>query len=108
MALADTVTGDGKVLGGSTETGSYTETVVRSDGSKRLVTTYFTDVRVERKWYALTLAAVNAYIDGHPNDNVSYTLVNEGGPIQGYEMTVQSVTRSVTGVTITPAPDVED
>jgi hypothetical protein len=105
MALATTVTGDGKAISGSTETGSYSSPfgVSRDGETKRIITTYFTEIRTERKWYALTGGAIDSYIAANPTANVSFTLVNE--VTQAYEMTVTTVSRTITQITITNAPE---
>ena len=107
MALSETITGTGQVISGSTEKGTYAENITKKDGSQWILTTYFDETRQELKWYALTKAAIDTYIAANPTYNVTYSLTNENSPIQGYEMTVQSVTRTITGVQITTAPDVE-
>lgn len=108
MALATTVTGGGKLISGSTETGSYSSPfgVSRDGETKRIITVYFTEVRAERKWYALTSGAIGSYIAAHPNANVSFTLVNE--VTQAYEMTVTTIERTITQITITNAPEPEE
>lgn len=108
MALATTVTGDGKVISGSTETGSYSSPfeVSRDGKTKRIITTYFREIRTERKWYALTGGAIDSYIAANPTANVSFALVNE--VTQAYEMTVITVSRTITQITITNAPEPEE
>jgi hypothetical protein len=109
MALAESVTGAGKVISGGTETGSYSQVLQRGTATDpkpdRLLTVFYTDVRSERKWYALTKAAIDAYIAANPTVNVNYSITNE---VTGaYEMTVTTVTRTVTGYSITTIEETE-
>lgn len=103
MALSETVTGAGKAISGSTEIGSYSQVIKRTQDDKpdKLLTVFYTDVRSETKWYALTKGAIDAYITANPKANVSYALTNENSPIPAYEMTVTSLSRTVTGYSLT-------
>ncbi|GEM_PF-6109079 len=95
MALATSVTDDGKVVGGGVEIGSYSQSITKKDNSVWLLTTYFSDVREEKKWYALTYAAITAYIAANPTANVCYSMTSD--VTNGYDMTVTKVTRTTTG-----------
>lgn len=117
MALADTVTGDGKLTSISLESGSYeqTKTKILSNGEevKKLITTYFTDVSREYTWYALTANAVLTYIEDHPMTYVegdptrwiNTTMTND--KLQSWELTVGEKTRLITNVIIKNAPEPE-
>lgn len=105
MALSETVTGAGKAISGGTEIGSYSQVIQRGTAQNpqpdQLLTVFYTDVRSEVKWYALTKAAIDAYITANPTANVSYALTNDNSPIPCYEMTVTSFSRTVTGYSLT-------
>lgn len=109
MALASTVTGDGKAISGGTEIGSYTQVLQRGTATDplpdQLLTVFYTDVRSELKWYALTKAAIDSYITANPTANVNYSIVDE--ITNGYEMTVTTLTRTVTGYSITTITETE-
>lgn len=109
MALAESVTGAGKAISGGTETGSYSQVLQRGTETDpkpdKLLTVYYTDVRTERKWYALTKGAIDRYIADNPKANVSYSIVNEA--TNAYEMTVTTLTRIVTGYSITTIKETE-
>jgi hypothetical protein len=109
MALAESVTGAGKAISGGTETGSYTQVLQRGTATNpkpdQLLTVYYTDVRTEVKWYALTKAAIDAYILANPTANVNYSITNE---VTGaYEMTVTTSARIVTGYSLTTIKETE-
>lgn len=98
MALANTITGAGQVISGSTEKGKYAENITKNDGTQWILTTYFDETRQEIKWYALTLSAIAAYKAENPDANISYSLTNQ---VTGaYEMTVVNVSRNITGYTL--------
>ena len=109
MALAESVTGAGKAISGGTETGSYTQVLQRGTATNplpdQLLTVYYKDVRTELKWYALTKAAIDAYILANPTVNVNYSITNE---VTGaYEMTVTTLTRTITGYSLTTITETE-
>lgn len=107
MALAESVTGAGKAISGSTETGSYSQVIQRGTESNplpnQLLTVFYTEVRSELKWYALTKGAIDQYIAANPTANVAYSIINEA--TSGYEMTVSSLTRTITGYSLTTMPE---
>jgi len=104
MGLGD-MTGAGKVISGSTETGSYQFVQVSTDqdgeNSRSMQTTVsFTEVRETLKWYAVTKASIVTYIGAHADANVNYDLINDKST-DGYDVTVDTVTREiVSSVTI--------
>ena len=103
MALANTITGAGQVISGSTEKGQYAENITKNDGTQWILTTYFDDTRQEIKWYALTLAAIAAYKAKNPNANISYSLTDQ---VTGaYEMTVVNDVRNITGYSLLRATE---
>lgn len=105
MALANTITGAGQLISGSTEKGKYAEIITKKDGTQWILTTHFDEVRQEIKWYALTLAAIAAYKAENPDANISYSLTNQ---VTGaYEMTVVNVSRNITGYTLLRATEKE-
>jgi len=101
MALAATVTGAGKAISGGTEIGSYSQVIKRDNKPDKLLTVFYTDIRSETKWYALTKGAIDDYIAAHPKANVAYALTNDNSPIPAYEMTVTSLSRTITGYSLT-------
>lgn len=104
MALANEVTGDGKLIASSNEQGSYSQTYTRaSDDTQRIRTTLFTDVRSERKWYALTESAVTTYITNNPTKTLAATCTNE--VTNAWELTETSQVRTITAVIDQAAPE---
>jgi len=107
MALAESVTGAGKTISGGTETGSYSQVLQRGTESNplpnQLLTVFYTEVRSEVKWYALTKGAIDQYMADNPTANVTYSIVNEA--TNAYEMTVNSLTRTITGYSLTTIPE---
>jgi len=112
MALADSVTGDGKVISGSTETGSYTKSVTRkktdTETGKEVdteftLTTYYSETRTTVKWFALTLGACTDYIAANPTLQITYDLDN--AVTGGYTLTATTVARTVTGFTLIEVPE---
>ena len=105
MALAATVTGAGKAISGGTEIGSYSQVIksgtTQDNKPDKLLTVFYRDIRSETKWYALTKGAIDDYISAHPEANVAYALTNDNSPIPAYEMTVTSLSRTVTGYSLT-------
>ena len=113
MALATSViSGDAVVIGGSTETGSYTKSVTRkktdAETGKEVdaeftLTTYYSETRTTVKWFALTLGACTAYIAANPTLQITYDLDNAA--TGGYTLTATTVARTVTGFTLIEVPE---
>ena len=113
MALATTVDGYGLVVDGSREgSGQYSYTTTSVDNSDSAepttyeITVFYTETRITRKWFALTLSAIETYIAGNPDKNVSWTCTNE--ILQSYDMTVSEIERIVTGAQIVRVPGPEE
>jgi hypothetical protein len=113
--MADSVvTGSGKLMDFSTETGSYeyVATSIDQDTSdppepttvQQLVTVSYTDVRETRKWYNLTETAIDNYIIANPSENIQAFLSDEFID-DTYEMLKEDVTRTITDVTVTAVPE---
>jgi hypothetical protein len=111
MALASSVSGTGKLISASNENGTYEYSVSSVDYDEDtetsttrnyLVTVSYTDERTERKWYALTAGAVTDYITANPTEQIQGTCVNE--QLDAWEMTVTTVDREITGVSMASAP----
>lgn len=110
MALASSVSGDGKLLSHGNDMGSYSQTITskRADGTTRtrILTTSYTDIRSERKWYALTEDAINTWVSANgATTNFTATRVNE--VTNAWELVVQSVVRTITGYSLVDAPEQE-
>ena len=113
MALATSVvSGAAIVIGGSTETGSYAKSVTRkktdAETGKEVdteftLTTYYSETRTTKKWYALTLSACTAYIAANPTLQITYDLDNAA--TGGYTLTATTVARTVTGFTLLEVPE---
>jgi len=115
MALATTVDGYGLVVDGSREgSGQYSYTITSVDDSDIAepkpttyeITVFYAETRITRKWFALTLSAIETYIAGNPDKNVSWTCTNE--ILQSYDMTVSEIERIVTGAQIVRVPGPEE
>ena len=116
MALATTVDGYGLVVDGSREgSGQYSFTSTSVDDPDIFfdpkpttyeITVFYTETRITRKWFALTLSAIETYIAGNPDKNVSWTCTNE--KLQSYDMTVSEMERIVTGAQIVRVPEPEE
>jgi hypothetical protein len=106
MALYGTVGSDYRVIDGSNEVGTYTfnvQSTTLEDGVnvpvQYIIEVSYTDVRTTTKYYSLTKAAIDTYIAANPTLNINYYCTDEY--IDAYEMTVVSVTRTITSATMT-------
>ena len=108
MALAATVTGPGRVISRSNDMGSYSQTITskRPDGSTRtrIMTVSYTDIRTERKWYALTEAAITAWEETNAA-TTNYTATCSNEITNAWELVVNTVSRTITGFTLVDAPE---
>ena len=108
MALAATVTGEGRVISRSNDMGSYSQTITskRPDGSTRtrIMTVSYTDIRTERKWYALTEAAITAW-ERTNAATTNYTASCSNEITNAWDLVVNTVSRHITGFTLLDAPE---
>ena len=114
MALASSVAGDGKLLSHGNEMGSYSQTITNKnkkknpDGSAmtrtRILTVSYTDIRTERKWYALTEAAITAWEETNAA-TTNYTATCSNEITNAWELVVNTVSRTITGFTLVDAPE---
>ncbi len=114
MALAATVTGPGRVISRSNDMGSYSQTITSKskkknpDGSAktrtRILTVSYTDIRTERKWYALTEAAITAWEETNAA-TTNYTATCSNEITNAWELVVNTVSRTITGFTLVDAPE---
>ena len=102
MALASTVTGEGKTIAIDSNGGG----TVKFMGRKMVEGVYvngtytaeYTESRIVKKWYALTEGAVTAYKAANHTATMSASLVNER--TGAWELTVETGTgRVITGLT---------
>jgi len=108
MALAATVTGEGRVISRSNDMGSYSQTITskKPDGSTRtrIMTVSYTDIRTERKWYALTEAAITAWEETNAA-TTNYTASCSNEITNAWDLVVNTVSRTITGFTLLDAPE---
>jgi hypothetical protein len=108
MALATTVTGDGRVISRGNDMGSYSQTITskKADGSTRtqILTVSYTDIRTERKWYALTEAAITTW-ESTNAATTNYTASCSNEITNAWELIVSTVTRTITGYSLVDAPE---
>ena len=104
MALASTVSGDGKPIELSQEVGSVEMAFMRGKVAK-IRTIYYTESRIARKWYALTAAAIDTWAASHVTSNFTATCTNE--ILNAWELTVYETSRIITGWKVTDAPEGE-
>ena len=108
MALAATVTGAGRVISRSNDMGSYSQTITskKPDGSTRtrIMTVSYTDIRTERKWYALTEAAITAWEETNAA-TTNYTASCSNEITNAWDLVVNTVSRTITGFTLLDAPE---
>jgi hypothetical protein len=108
MALAATVTGAGRVISRGNDMGSYSQTITskKPDGSTRtrIMTVSYTDIRTERKWYALTEAAITAWEETNAA-TTNYTATCSNEITNAWDLVVNTVSRHITGFTLLDAPE---
>ena len=108
MALAATVTGEGRVISRGNDMGSYSQTITskKPDGSTRtrILTVSYTDIRTERKWYALTEAAITAREETNAA-TTNYTASCSNEITNAWDLVVNTVSRHITGFTLLDAPE---
>jgi hypothetical protein len=108
MALSGTVTGEGRVISRGNDMGSYSQTITskKADGSTRtqILTVSYTDIRTERKWYALTEAAITTW-ESTNAATTNYTASCSNEITNAWELIVSTVTRTITGYSLVDAPE---
>jgi hypothetical protein len=108
MALSGTVTGEGRVISRGNDMGSYSQTITskKADGSTRtrILTVSYTDIRTERKWYALTEAAITTWESANAA-TTNYTASCSNEITNAWELVVNTVNRTITGFSLVDAPE---
>ena len=106
---ATSVTGAGRRMSASHENSELLRTVAGGTPEGGIyyqsVTTYYTDVRETRKWYALTASAITTWEAANAGtSNYVATCVNE--ITETWELEVTTVTRTITGIRFLIIPEI--